>query len=323
MRLRERPRIALGHFPTRLVHWPRLGASIGVDLWIKHEFEADAFGAGNKVRKLEFLFASVLDGGYSGLVLDGSTQSNCAMALALYAPRVGFTVDLILYGDTSRGGNYVDILRSSADVTLLPEWSPDDIAAARAKIAARRGDGRLYDVPTGATNEITTFASIELADELARQEDELGASIDHVVFPTGTGGTQAGLEIGRTLCGKPWALVGVATANDAEFFRQVTNSLFRHPLLAPVLRSTRTDLRPRTHVGAIGRGYGIPLEGTFEAIASLRRRFGLILDSVYTYKTFVGLRQLVDAGTIERGSTVVFLHTGGVNERFLDAERSS
>jgi len=289
-----------------------------VDLWIKHEFEADGFGSGNKVRKLEFLLASVVDGGYSGVVLDGSTQSNCAMALALYAPSAGLTVDLILYGDTCRSGNYLDVLRSAADVTVLPGWSPADIETARRKITDRRGGSRLYDLPTGATNEVTVFASIELAHELADQEDALEISVDHVVFPTGTGGTQAGLEMGRALLGKPWSMFGVAIANDATFFQHVTGSLSRHRLIAPVLRGTQTQLQPHTHVGAIGPGYGIPLDGTFTEISSLRRRFGLVFDSVYTYKAFVGLRQLIDAGMIERGSTVVFLHTGGTNERFRD-----
>lgn len=318
MQCLERPRIGLGNFPTRLVRWPHLGASIGVDLWIKHEFEADAFGSGNKVRKLEFLLASVVDGGYSGVVLDGSTQSNCAMALALYAPGVGLTVNLVLYGDSRRSGNYLDILRSGADVTVLTEWSPADIATARQEMAARRGGDRLYDVPTGATNEVTVFASIELARELACQQDVLGINVDHVVFPTGTGGTQAGLEMGRALLGRPWSMFGVAVANDAAFFRHTTNLLSRRPLMAPVLRGGQARLRPQTLVGALGPGYGIPLENTVTAISWLRRRFGLVLDSVYTYKAFVGLRQLIDTGAIERGSTVVFVHTGGVNERFYD-----
>src|SRR5689334_11114929 len=82
-------RAKLGNFPTRLSQSAELGALLGVDVWLKHEFEADSYGSGNKVRKLEFLIPEIMRLGYSGIIGDGTTQSNNAMALAMYAPRFG------------------------------------------------------------------------------------------------------------------------------------------------------------------------------------------------------------------------------------------
>ena len=105
-------RIRLGNFPTKLSRAPaELCAELGVDLWIKNEFEADSYGSGNKVRKLEYLIPKLLRSGDHGLVVDGTTQSNCAMALALYGPRFGLSVDLVLYGPTTRVGNFADMVK--------------------------------------------------------------------------------------------------------------------------------------------------------------------------------------------------------------------
>lgn len=319
-----RSRIGLGNLPTRLTRHSGLGAELGVDLWIKHEFEADAFGSGNKVRKLEFLLPALETGGYSGLVVDGTTQSNCAMALALYGPGLGYTVDLVLYGDTAPAGNYLDILRSGVPVTLLPEWSPAEIRRAEDRIVRdAAGEGRrVYRVPTGATNEVTAFGAIDLAEELAAQEERQGAAFDFVVFPTSSGGTQAGLEIGRLALGRPWKIIAVATANSVPFFDDVVHSIARNPVFAPLIGDDATVVRPRTYSGALGDGYGMPLPGSTTEIRRLRAEHGLVFDTVYTYKALVGLRQMIADGVVPRGSSVAFIHTGGVNERFLDLDGS-
>lgn len=315
-------RAPLGNLPTRLIRAESLGEEIGVDLWIKNEFEADSFGSGNKMRKLEYLLPQIVREGYDGLIIDGTTQSNCAMSLAMYAPRFGLSVDLILYGPTNvHQGNYVDILRSGARLTSLPEWSPPEIEAARQRLvdeAAHEGR-RLTVVPTGATNEITAFGTVHLAEELAHQESELGLSFGAIVFPTASGGTQAGLEIGRAALDKDWKLIGIGVANDEAYFEQVVRSIARSSLSRQLLGDTKIDeVTAHTYMGAMGERYGIPLPGALEEIGVVRARHGVILDSLYTHKAITGLRQLVERGDIPKGSTVAFIHTGGLNERFIE-----
>jgi 1-aminocyclopropane-1-carboxylate deaminase/D-cysteine desulfhydrase-like pyridoxal-dependent ACC family enzyme len=306
-------RISLGNFPTRVVEAPKLGAELGVRLFLKNEFEADAFGSGNKVRKLEFLLSDLIRRGYRGLTVDGTTQSNCAMALALYGPPVGLSVDLVLYGPTTPSGNYLDILHSDATQHLLPAWSPTEIDRKQREIVG--GRKRIAIVPTGATNEMTSFAGIQLVQEIVEYAHDQGVGFDYVVFPTASGGTQAGLEIGRQIFGLQAEFIGVAVANGAEFFSDVASALGRN-LQLPGLGANK--LRPRTYMGALGEGYGVPLPGSLAEIQRLRHRHGVILDSVYTFKAFAGMRQLIDSGEIPNGSTILFVHTGGINERFVD-----
>jgi 1-aminocyclopropane-1-carboxylate deaminase/D-cysteine desulfhydrase-like pyridoxal-dependent ACC family enzyme len=315
-------RVTLGNFPTRLSRLPKVGAMLGVDLWMKHEFEADAFGSGNKVRKLEFLIPEIIRGGYTGIIGDGTTQSNSAMALALYAPRFDLSADLILSGSTARHGNYLDILHSGARVKLLAEWSLDRLFRVRQEIqAAAAAEGRrLYVVPTGATNVTTVSAGVDLAAELAAQEKETGVSFDYVILPTASGGTQVGLELGRLIHGRPWNLIAIGVANDAAFFADTVRSLARASASGALIEELEDNLTYQVYMGALGAGYGVPLPGAFDDIRRIRTRFGLLLDSVYTHKAFVGMRQLIADGKIPRGSSVAFIHTGGLNERFVDTE---
>jgi len=71
----------------------------------------------------------------------------------------------------------------------------------------------------------------------------------------------------------------------------------------------------REHVVAnadyVGEGYGIPTQGTIEAIRMLARLEGILLDPVYSGKGMAGLIDLIRKGVYRRGQNVVFVHTGG------------
>lgn len=306
-------KVELGNFPTRLVRYRDLGAELGIELWVKNEFEADSFGAGNKVRKIEYLIPELIRSGCTGVICDGMTQSNCAMALALYAPRFGLTVDLVLCGSQEPTGNYVDILRSGANVRLLPGWSTPEVEREREILLdfARSRGRNVVPIPTGATNETTIKAGVDLATELAEQEQLLGISFDFVVFPTATGGTHAGLLIGKAQLGRSWRLIPVGVSgNETHLSIAVETLVAAHDCRSSM--SATGDF----HIRAMGDGHSIPLPGTAEGLHRLRTKHGLILDSVYTYKAFEGMRQLIRDEEIPAGSSAVFIHTGGLNERF-------
>ncbi|HJL51165.1 MAG TPA: pyridoxal-phosphate dependent enzyme, partial [Arenicellales bacterium] len=61
----------------------------------------------------------------------------------------------------------------------------------------------------------------------------------------------------------------------------------------------------------VGEGYGIPTQGTIEAIRMLARLEGILLDPVYSGKGMAGLIDLIRKGVYRRGQNVVFVHTGG------------
>ena len=48
----------------------------------------------------------------------------------------------------------------------------------------------------------------------------------------------------------------------------------------------------------------------------MARSEGLVLDPVYTAKVFAAIPALIETGTIEKGSKVLFVHTGGLASLF-------
>src|SRR6185295_402467 len=67
-------------------------------LWIKRDDLTGYLGGGNKLRKLEYVFADALARGATTIVTTGSITSNLARSTALIARRLGLKCELVLSG---------------------------------------------------------------------------------------------------------------------------------------------------------------------------------------------------------------------------------
>lgn len=61
-----------------------------------------------------------------------------------------------------------------------------------------------------------------------------------------------------------------------------------------------------------GPAYGLPNEGTLEAIRLCARQEGMLTDPVYEGKSMHGMIDLVRRGEFPRGSRVLYAHLGGI-----------
>lgn len=61
-----------------------------------------------------------------------------------------------------------------------------------------------------------------------------------------------------------------------------------------------------------GPEYGIPNEGTLEAIRLCARQEGMLTDPVYEGKSMHGMIEMIRTGEIPGGSKVLYAHLGGV-----------
>lgn len=152
---------------------------------------------------------------------------------------------------------------------------------------------------------------VNAALELVTQANDLGLAVDHVVHATGSAGTQAGLVAGLRgmRSGVPLLGIGVRAPRD----RQEEN-VFKLACATAELCGIAGAVE-RQHVIAncdyIGTGYGISTPGSIEAIKTLARLEGILLDPVYSGKAMAGLIDLIRKGLFEKGQNIVFIHTGG------------
>ena len=107
---------------------------------------------------------------------------------------------------------------------------------------------------------------------------------------------------------------GVAPAPTAVSWEAMTESL------EDAMSSPDTPADIVVDDSYIGDAYGIVSDAGREAMMLLARTEGMILDPVYTSKAMAGLIGHARQGTIEKGATVVFVHTGGLPALFAYAQ---
>ena len=319
------PRVRLAHLPTPLEHCPRLGATLGVDLWIKRDdLTGLAFG-GNKTRQLEFLFADILAQRADTVVAGAYSQSNWCRQITGAARKLGLEVALVLLhgekGPALQGNLLLDVLMG-ADVTVVDLDSMERLTPLLEAKAAEleRAGRRPYVVrPFGLDRQVLgAIGYVNGALELDAQLEAAEVDPDFL-YLCGANMTPAGMALGLKALGRQTRLVNIAPIAWSE------------PRALDIARiadaaARRLDLPVRiapgeieNHDDYIGERYGVVSDDARAALGLVAGSEGIILDPVYSAKAMAGLIDHVRTGRIGQGKTVVFLHTGGTPALFAYA----
>lgn len=311
------PRRRLLNFNTPIEPLERLRQSIpgAPQLWIKRDDLTGYLGGGNKLRKLEYVIADALSQKATTIVTTGSITSNLARTTVLVARRFGLKTELILSGGDPQAARANWRVSELLDVKLHRVASSSERATRMKEVAReleKRGE-RVYQIPLGASNEIGSFGMVAAFEELGIQQLELGLQFDAIVFATSSGGTQAGLEVGKRLFNyRNLNLLGVSADDSADVIKE---NIFK--AVGPMLSSLGKSDAPtwsELHVDDrfIGEGYAMPTKESREAFQLFADTEGILLDPVYSAKAAAGLISYSRAGRFKETDRVLFWHTGGV-----------
>ena len=308
------PKLNLARLPTPLQPLDRLSEALGGPrIWIKRDDLTEGAGAGNKIRKLEFVLADALDQGATALITSGGLQSNHCRATALFAAKLGLQCHLILRGEPAKTANGNLLLNQllGASIDYVSDRAFEDLDQLYDRKAAQlRALGeRPYSIPIGASDELGLWGYIQAAQELSVDFAAAQIKPSCIVTAVGSGGTYAGLLLGKALHHLSLTVIGICVSRNAAFFNQKATidiakwqQRFQSKLEAEP-GQLRNDF--------IGEGYGVASAEVYRLIAWLAQLEGILLDPVYTGKAFQGLVQMIKQGDIN-GTDVVFLHTGGL-----------
>ena len=172
--------------------------------------------------------------------------------------------------------------------------------------------GTPYRIPAGASDHpLGGLGFARWAQEVAGQEAELGVFFDTVIVCSVTGSTHAGMIAGFAAQQRERRVIGIdGSARPEETHEQVARIARATAELIEVGREVRDDeivLDDRYHAGT----YGIPDDGTLEAMRTAATLEGMITDPVYEGKSMAGMIDLVARGEIDRASNVLYAHLGG------------
>ena len=325
------PRLALAHLPTPLQPLERLGRELGVDLWVKRDDYTGAELSGNKIRKLEYVLAEACARGADTVLTCGGVQSNHCRATALAAARLGLNCTLLLrIADPSSppplaANSLLDRLAGARIVWVSPEEyrHREDVFEQEAQ-ALRKAGRRPYIIPEGASDALGAWgymrAMAELATDIAHLDDA-GPKPTTVVHATGSGGTGAGLMLGKLVLGLDLRVVSVNVCDDRDYFIRVSGAICREAIDRYGLDVAFDAERDLEIVdGYVGMGYALSRPEELKLITHVGRREGLVLDPVYTGKAFFGLVDQLRKNPRIFGKRIIFLHTGGLFGLFPKTE---
>jgi len=315
------PRVSLTEFPTPLHECPRFaeGLGNGVRFFMKRDDLTGLGMGGNKLRKLEFSMAAALGRGCDVIVHGLAGQSNYCRQTVAAANRVGLPCILVLRRDQktedpAQGNLLLDHV-FGADVRFVDPGRQGE--AKTELIAELEGQGRVPYL-IGHDDEVLGAVGYSLCmAEMLGQLAAMDVQADFVCV-TGQSGTLGGLVLARRLLGFDGQVLGFhpAPQPDATALRTPT-ALFATEAAALLgLDETFTTEDIHNSADYAGPAYGTPTDACLDAISLLGRTEGLLVGPVYTAKGLAGVIDYVRTGRIPAGSTVVFVHTGGLPEVF-------
>jgi len=275
---------------------------------------------GNKTRKLEYLVGEAVAEGCDTLITGGAEQSNHCRQTAAAAAASGLSCHLVLGGhppDFPNGNLLLNIL-FGVEIHWTGEFRKGEKIPEIAE-QIRRSGGKPYIIPYGGSNPTGAVGFVEAVRELVAQLAELGETITHMVFPSSSGGTHAGLTVGRSIFGQVFQVVGIGIdkteAGEGTFDELVLNlSNSTSERLDAGITFKPSDITVRNEY--LGDGYGVvgPLER--RAVRLTAETEGILLDPVYTGRAMGALMDMIEQNEFSQNDTVLFWHTGGTPALF-------
>jgi 1-aminocyclopropane-1-carboxylate deaminase/D-cysteine desulfhydrase-like pyridoxal-dependent ACC family enzyme len=321
------PRVRLAHLPTPLEEVPRFAERLGggVRVLIKRDDCTGLLLGGNKARHNEFLLGDAVAKGCDVVVWGAGVQSNNCRQTAAGCARLGIECRLYLsrgaYRTEPQGNLLLDYLVGArvefTDAAIGPEL--DALLAAKAE-EFRRAGRKPYFWDRASVIPLAAVSYALCVAEIVEQVAAMGVR-PAALYVSSAGATGAGVALGKTILGLdyptrlicpmhwPWH-IPTAMAGDASAAAERLG--LPHRVTPGEVDADENYVAP---------GYGVPSAAGREALDLLARTEAILLDPVYSAKALAALIADVRAGKYPRGSTVVFIHTGGVPAIFAEPEK--
>lgn len=232
----------------------------------------------------------------------------------LYAKREDCNSGLAFGGNKTRKLEYLSrILGADVrldapgfDIGIRPSWE-------RAMEDVRKAGGKPFPIPAGCSEHpLGGLGFVGFAEEVRAQEAELGFKFDYIIVCSVTGSTHAGMVVGFATDGRTSRVVGIDASHTPEKTKaqelRIAQNTAKLVELGRDINENDVVLDSRYS----GPAYGLPNEGTLDAIRLCARQEGMLTDPVYEGKSMHGMIDMVRRGEFPAGSRVLYAHLGGV-----------
>jgi len=269
----------------------------GVKLLIKREDQNHLFVSGNKWWKLKYNLEEALKAGrHSTLLTFGGAYSNHIYATAAAAHELGLKSIGIIRGKETLPLNPTLLFAKASGMQLhyisREAYRNKTETSFIQQLHSQFGD--FYLIPEGGTNELAVKGCAEFARQINKETE-----FNYLCLPVGTGGTIAGMIEGLDESKK---IIGFPVLKGAQFLEEE---------IKKYTSKKNWQLVYDYHFG----GYAKVTNELIEFIDQFEKQFNIPLDPIYTAKMIFGVMDLKKKKFFEAGSTILAVHTGGLQGR--------
>ncbi|MBK8944520.1 MAG: 1-aminocyclopropane-1-carboxylate deaminase/D-cysteine desulfhydrase [Ignavibacteriae bacterium] len=268
-----------------------------VNVFLKREDLTHPVISGNKWRKLKYNLIYAKENGYKTLLSFGGAYSNHIHAFSKAGELFGFNTIGIIRGEETLPLN--STLSSAKESGMKIEYvSRTDYRKKRESdfienLKEKFGD--FYLVPEGGTNNLAIKGCTEIINNI-------NIDFDYVVSACGTGGTLSGLICG--LDGNKKVL-GIPALKGADFLNnEIENYVYNYT----GKYFNNWELKLDFHFGGFAK-IDKPL---FVFMREFEKINQIKIEPIYTAKMLFAVKSLIENNEITEHSTVIALHTGGL-----------
>lgn len=280
--------------PVQEIYDPMLDKA-GVRVLIKREDLNHPLVSGNKWWKLKYNLEEAKKQNTKTLLTFGGAYSNHIFATAAAAHELGFESIGIIRGEETLALN--DTLSFAQAQGMKLHYVSRETYRKKTETGfidqLRQQFGNFYLIPEGGTNAL----AIKGVTEFARS---LGGDFDYVCCPVGTGGTLAGIITGLP---QNKTVIGFSSLKGGAFLQEEVAQWLAG-------ESDNWTIATDYHFGGYGK--------ITDQLVSFQKEFTfkhkVALDLIYGSKMMSGVFDRVAKGFFKRGSTILVIHTGGLQQ---------
>jgi 1-aminocyclopropane-1-carboxylate deaminase len=282
--------------PTIRIEDPILADS-GINLLVKREDMIHPYLSGNKFYKLKYNLEEARNRGHDTLLTFGGAYSNHIYATAAAGKIYNFNTIGIIRGEERKPLNpTLNFCKKCGMIlfyldreTYRNKTNSDVIKSLMEKF------GRFYIIPEGGSNALAVKGCTEIISSI---EDDF----DYICTAAGTGGTIAGLAAG--LNGNKRVL-GFSVLKGGNFL----NGRISELIISYYGRELNNwQLNHEYHFGGYAK-FNLRL---LNFIEYFQQQFNIPLEPIYSGKMLYGIFDLVKTGFFPPGTTIIAVHTGGL-----------
>lgn len=295
---------ALPPSPLSAVHLP-IFVEKRLQVWMKRDDLLHPEISGNKWRKMKYNLIEARQQGFTRLITFGGAYSNHLYATAAAGKVFGFQTLGIVRGDELHSESSKTLAFCAACGMELHFVSRTAYRDKPQVLTAIQQENPVwqeaYFVPEGGSNALAIKGVMELTAEIYTELQP-----DFICTAVGTGGTLAGL----------WA--GAAAPTQVLGFLALKGALGLQDEVAKLLQNT--GIQPQASMALrpdfCGKGYGKYDQELIDFIHFFEQNNPAIrLEQVYTGKMMQGIASLAAQDFFPEQSTIVAIHTGGLQGR--------